>query len=69
MNFTDLFGVYEDAYSTLEQDAGYILSGNLQDQSVRSGLKLAGWNPRMNKAAQAVEWWEFDWEYAYSPVR
>ena len=19
-------------------------------------------------AAQTVEWWEFDWEYAYSPV-
>ena len=24
--------------------------------------------PRKNMAAQAVEWWEFDWEYAYSPV-
>ena len=31
--------------------------------SVRSGLSLAGWKPRQNKAQQAVEWWEFDCKY------
>ena len=68
VNFTDKLGEYEDAYSTLEQDAGYILSQNLQDRSTRSGLSLAGWKPKKDAAAQAVEWWEFDWEYAFSPV-
>ncbi|KAL8765096.1 MAG: hypothetical protein Q9209_007719 [Squamulea sp. 1 TL-2023] len=67
VDFTDLFDEYEDAYATLEQDAGYILTQNLQDRSARSGLSLAGWKPRMNAAAQAVDWWEFDWEYAFPP--
>ncbi|MCJ1371145.1 hypothetical protein MMC20_002360 [Loxospora ochrophaea] len=67
VNFTYLIDDYEDAYSTLEQDAGYILSENLQDRSFRSGLSLAGWKPGKNPAAQATEWWEFDWEYSYSP--
>ena len=59
----------DDPYSTLEQDAGYILSNNLQDRSVRSGLSLAGWKPRQDMKAQAVEWWEFDFEYGQTPVR
>ncbi|KAL8713292.1 MAG: hypothetical protein Q9220_002491 [cf. Caloplaca sp. 1 TL-2023] len=67
VDFTDLLDDYEDAYSTLEQDAGYILTQNLQDRSVRSGLSLAGWKPAKDPAAQAVEWWEFDWEYAAPP--
>ena len=58
-----------DDYSTLEQDAGYILTENLQDRSVRAGLSLSGWKPGKNMAAQATEFWEFDWEYSFSPVR
>lgn len=58
-----------DPYSAVEQDAGYILSGNLQDRSFRSGLSLAGWKPGNDMEAQAVEWWEFDWEYGQAPVR
>lgn len=69
MNFTSLLDDYENAYATLEQDAGYILTENLQDRSVRSGLSLAGWKPGKDAASQAVEWWEFDWEYAAAPVR
>ncbi|KAL8834954.1 MAG: hypothetical protein Q9170_003531 [Blastenia crenularia] len=68
VNFTTLLDDYEDAYSTLEQDAGNLLTQNLQDRSVRSGLSLAGWKPGKDAAAQAVEWWEFDWEYSFSPV-
>ncbi|KAI4179106.1 MAG: hypothetical protein LQ348_005463, partial [Seirophora lacunosa] len=67
VNFTGLLGDYEDAYSTLEQDAGRILTQNLQDRSVRSGLSLAGWKPEKDTASQAVEWWEFDFEYAQPP--
>ena len=33
MNFTYLFNDFEDSYSILEQDAGYILMDNLQDVS------------------------------------
>ena len=69
MNFTALLDDFEDAYATLEQDAGDILTQNLQDRSVRSGLSLAGWKPGKDSAAQAVEWWEFDWEYASNPVQ
>lgn len=68
VDYTGLLDEFEDAYSTLEQDAGYILSQNLQDRSARSGLSLAGWKPGQNKAAQAIEVWEFDFEYAYSPA-
>ena len=69
MDFTALIDEYQaSAYSALEQDAGHILKENLQDRSVRAGLSLAGWKPRKDMQAQAVEWWEFDWEYASSPV-
>ena len=50
---------FENAYATMEQNAGYILTENLQDQSTRTGLALAGWKPKKDMAAQAVEWWEW----------
>jgi len=69
VDFTDVIEEFEDdPYTTLEQDAGYILIDNLQDRSVRSGLSLAGWKPAKDMHAQAVEWWEWDFEYAYTPV-
>ena len=67
--YDDLLNTYDNAYSNLEQDAGYILSENLQDRNYRAGLALSGWKPRENMHAQAVEWWQFDWEYGQSPVR
>ncbi|KZT22391.1 putative flavin-containing polyamine oxidase [Neolentinus lepideus HHB14362 ss-1] len=66
-DFTSLLNDFDDAYAYVEQDAGYILTEGLQDRSFRSGLSLAGWKPQRDMAAQAVEWWEFDWEYAYCP--
>ncbi|XDG00984.1 hypothetical protein ABKA04_000599 [Annulohypoxylon sp. FPYF3050] len=66
-DYSDLFDSFEDAYSTMEQDAGYILTENLQDTSTRAGLSLAGWKPKKDMHAQALEWWEWDWETAYSP--
>ena len=69
VDFTDVIEEFEDGpYSTLEQDAGAILTLDLQDTSVRSGLSLAGWKPRKDMQAQAVEWWEWDFEYAFTPV-
>ncbi|KAL9100734.1 MAG: hypothetical protein Q9163_003919 [Psora crenata] len=67
VDYNGLFDAYEDAYSTVEQDAGYILADNLQDRTFRSGLSLAGWKPMMDKRAEAIEWFLFDFEYAFDP--
>jgi polyamine oxidase len=67
VNYTDLLDDFENAYSIYEQASGDILTNNLQDVSVRSAFSLADWKPKKNPRAQAVEWWEFDWEYSYSP--
>ncbi|MCJ1365722.1 hypothetical protein MMC16_004847 [Acarospora aff. strigata] len=66
-DFTSLISDYQTSYAALEQDAGNILKKNLQDRSLRAGLSLAGWNPRKDMEAQAVEWWSLDWEYASTP--
>lgn len=57
-----------DAYSIVEQDAGNILLENLQDRSFRAALNLAGWRPMGDARAQAVEWYQLDFEYARTPV-
>ncbi|KAI4144070.1 MAG: hypothetical protein LQ341_002736 [Variospora aurantia] len=49
--------------------ADHLLTQNLQDRSVRSGLSLAGRKSTKDAASQAVEWWEFDWEDAEPPQR
>jgi polyamine oxidase len=70
VDYSDLLNDFEDAYSNLEQDAGYLLTNNLQDRSIRAGLMLAGWKPLASDnpmAEQAVEWWSFDFEYATTP--
>ncbi|KAF4312532.1 Amine oxidase [Botryosphaeria dothidea] len=67
VDYTSLLDDFEDAYATAEQNAGYIVTENLQDMSTRAGFSLAGWKPKKNMAAQAVEWWEWDWETAYPP--
>ncbi|KAK4934529.1 hypothetical protein LTR28_010616, partial [Elasticomyces elasticus] len=68
VDYTEFINEIEDAWGTLEQDAGYILSENLQDRSIRSGFSVAGWRPGVQQMRkQAAEWWEWDWEYAYPP--
>lgn len=67
VDYSYLLDEYEDAYGTAEQDAGEIVSENLQDRSMRAGLNNANWNPKKDMNAQAADWWEFDWEYAYPP--
>ncbi|KAL6714121.1 hypothetical protein ACLMJK_008615 [Lecanora helva] len=68
VDFTDLIEEFEDGpFTSIEQDAGNILNLNLQDVSVRSGLSLVGWKPKQDMQAQAVEWWEWDFEAAYNP--
>ncbi|KAL4781309.1 amine oxidase [Aspergillus varians] len=67
-DFTDVLDTYAAAREKASEHAGRILNDNLQDMTARSGLALAGWKPRRDDmAAQAVEWWNWDWEGSYSP--
>ncbi|KAF6223041.1 hypothetical protein HO133_001093 [Letharia lupina] len=52
-----------DAYSIVEQDAGNILLENLQDTSFCAALNLAGWRPMGDAQAQAVEWYQLDFDF------
>lgn len=62
VDYMNLFDELDEAYTQYEIDAGYTITDNLQDVSVRSGLALAGWKPRKDPQKQAAEWWYFDWE-------
>ncbi|KND87437.1 Polyamine oxidase [Tolypocladium ophioglossoides CBS 100239] len=67
-DYSDLLDIYGTASDSMTVEAGRLLAENLQDQSARSGLALAGWNPKHgNMAAQAVEYWSWDWESAFPP--
>ena len=59
-DYSHLLDLYEDAYDIASQNAGEILTQNLQDQNAKSGLALAGWNPKStDMEAQAVDWWSW----------
>ncbi|KAL3477222.1 hypothetical protein BJX99DRAFT_257699 [Aspergillus californicus] len=67
-NYSHLLDAYSEASGIASDHAGRILNNNLQDMTARSGLSLAGWKPRRDDmAAQAVEWWNWDWEAAATP--
>ncbi|CAG8959690.1 hypothetical protein HYFRA_00001595 [Hymenoscyphus fraxineus] len=66
-DYMDKMDVYDTSYVTAEQDAGRILIQNRQDRTMRTGLSIADWKPKKDMKAQAVEWWKFDWEFAYAP--
>ncbi|CAK7566710.1 MAG: polyamine oxidase1, flavin-containing amine oxidoreductase [Sporothrix epigloea] len=67
VDYTDVMDAYDDAYDIAAADAGVLLTNNLQDPSVRAGFSLAGWKPKKDMHAQAVEFWNWDWETAYAP--
>ncbi|CBF71190.1 hypothetical protein AN6658.2 [Aspergillus nidulans FGSC A4] len=67
-DYSHLLDEYSAASERASERAGSILNDNIQDMTARSGLALAGWRPRRDDmAAQAVEWWNWDWEGAYTP--
>lgn len=54
----------------MTQEAGELLTGNIQDKTIREGLMHVGWQPDQRDypaAADAVEWWLYDGEQAYTP--
>jgi polyamine oxidase len=63
-DFTDIIDEYEEYWKIFEQNAGTILTENLQDRSMRAGLWQSGWRPRQDAHRKAVEWWQWDWETA-----
>jgi polyamine oxidase len=65
-NFTDILDEYEERWAVFEQNAGTILTENLQDRSMRAGLWQSGWRAR-DAQRKAVEWWMWDWETAQTP--
>ncbi|CAG7935716.1 unnamed protein product [Penicillium nalgiovense] len=68
-DYSHLIGAYDEAYAIANAKAGEILTQNLQDQNAKSGLALAGWTPQAHDMeAQAVDWWSWDFEAAYSPI-
>ena len=68
MDYSHLFDEFDAAYTKYEQDAGYILTQNLQDRSARTGFRLAGWKPtHFEPKKEAIEWFEMDFEYAQTP--
>ena len=66
-NFTHLLEEFTNYWDIFEQNAGMILTENLQDRTFRAGLMQSGWRPQGNAAKQAVEWWNWDFETAQTP--
>ncbi|KAK8082405.1 N1-acetylpolyamine oxidase [Apiospora saccharicola] len=66
-DYTGVLADFEKVYSVVEQDAGYILTDNLQDTSFRAGLSTGGWKPKKDMKMQAAEWWAWDLETAQTP--
>ena len=66
VDYLELLDEYETAYELLQQQSGKILTENLQDTSVRTGLSLAGWRPR-DMHAEAAEWWSWDFNAGQPP--
>ena len=66
-DYSHILDTYEKVFSKASEQAGRILTENLQDQTARTGLALAGWRPRKgDMAAQAVEWWSWGREAVLS---
>jgi polyamine oxidase len=65
-DFLDLIDEFEEKYAVAEQNAGTILTKNLQDRSMRAGLWQGGWRPK-DAHRKAIEWWEWDWEMSQTP--
>lgn len=66
-DFLGLIDEFDEKFEIVSQDAGYIMSENLQDTSVRVGLSVAGWKPQKDSHKYAAEWWGWDFETAWSP--
>lgn len=68
-DYASLLDDFENLYEGASEQAGILLKENLQDQTARTGLALAGWRPKIDDMkAQAVEWWEWGKYPSSNPV-
>lgn len=65
-NYTNLFDEYEEAYTDLTVVAGARVDLNLVDTTARTGYSIIDVKPRTPQE-MAVEYYNFDWEYAQTP--
>jgi polyamine oxidase len=66
-NFTEIIDELEGYWDIFEQNAGTLLTENLQDRSMRAGMWQSGWRPGQDAHRKAVEWWQWDWETSQTP--
>lgn len=66
-NYTDIFNESGDVYDELTVVAGARVEQQLVDLTARSGYSLIGSKP-MTPADKACEYYQFDWEYAQTPL-
>ncbi|KHN97325.1 Amine oxidase [Metarhizium album ARSEF 1941] len=67
-DYSRMLDEYDAAWAKASARAGRMLAENMQDETARAGLALAGWNPRHgDMKRQAVEWWRWDWDAALTP--
>lgn len=59
-DYSQLIDIWDDIYDVAAAQAGVMLLDNLQDQTAKTGLALAGWRPKVDDMeAQAVDWWSW----------
>lgn len=59
-DYSQLIDIWDDIYDAAAAQAGVMLLDNLQDQTAKTGLALAGWRPKVDDMeAQAVDWWSW----------
>ncbi|PHH71068.1 hypothetical protein CDD82_6765 [Ophiocordyceps australis] len=69
-DYSNLMAAYQEASAKAHEQAGRMLANNEQDQTFRTGLSLAGWNPsHSNMTAHAVEYFGWDWDASLPPER
>lgn len=60
MDYSSILSNFEGINEISGANAGTLLRDNIQDQTARTGLAMAGWKPASNDmSAQAVEWWQW----------
>lgn len=51
-----LFNEIEEAYLAYEQEAGFVITDNLLDTSVRGMMRDAGWNQDRDSHKAVIDW-------------
>ncbi len=65
--YADRIEAYDEAYAVLEREAGQTILESRPDQTYAEGLAEGGWT-RNDAIANAIEWYECDFEYAEKSV-